>query len=240
MQLIVIDPRRTETARRAALHLQPRPGEDPAMLAGIVHVIIEERLYDADVRRGERAGRSNASPRRCASSRRPRSSERADVPRRTIVRAARIFAGARRGCASAGTGPSFATQGTLTEYLCLCLTTLCGRWAARRRGGPAPERDAARLHRPRPSPTPPIKGWGYGEKLRVRGLTQATCGMPTAALADEILLEGEGQVRALFCLGGNPMMAWPDQRRTRAAMEKLELLVTFDPEMSATSRWRTT
>jgi anaerobic selenocysteine-containing dehydrogenase len=42
-------------------------------------------------------------------------------------------------------------------------------------------------------------------------------------------------VKALFCLGGNPMMAWPDQRRTRAAMEKLELLVTFDPEMSATS-----
>jgi len=62
------------------------------------------------------------------------------------------------------------------------------------------------------------------------------CGrMPTAALSDEILLEGEGQVKALICVGANPMMAWPDQRRTRAAMDKLDLLVAIDNEMSATA-----
>src|SRR5262249_44596377 len=161
-------------------------------------------------------------------------SERAEVPAEDVVRAARLFAGSQRGCASAGTGPSFATRGTLTEYLCLCLTTLCGRWA---RAGEKVQRPNVLLpgFTARAQPYPPYKAWGYGEKLRVRGLTNATCGMPTAALADEILLEGDGQVRALFCLGGNPMMAWPDQRRTRAAMEKLELLVTLDPEMSATS-----
>ena len=60
--------------------------------------------------------------------------------------------------------------------------------------------------------------------------------MPTAALADEILLEGEGQVRALICVGGNPMAAWPDQRKTQQALESLELLVTLDTEMSRTSR----
>src|SRR5262249_33266107 len=46
MQMIVIDPRVTETARRAALHLQPRPGEDPTLLAAIVRTVIEEELYD--------------------------------------------------------------------------------------------------------------------------------------------------------------------------------------------------
>ena len=72
---------------------------------------------------------------------------------------------------------------------------------------------------PRAQPFPPFKAWGFGEKLRVHGLTDTAAGMPTAALADEILQPGEGQVRALICIGGNPMAAWPDQRKTQKAME---------------------
>jgi anaerobic selenocysteine-containing dehydrogenase len=89
---------------------------------------------------------------------------------------------------------------------------------------------------PKAQPYPPYQGWGYGEKLRARGLRNTVAGLPTAALPDEILLEGEGRVRALFCLGGNPMLAFPDQRRTEAALRRLDLLVTFDPELSATAR----
>jgi anaerobic selenocysteine-containing dehydrogenase len=233
MKLIVIDPRRTETAKRATLHLQPRPGEDPTILAGIIHVVIEEALYDADFVAENAEGFELL-----AEAVRPFTpdyvSRRADIPAEGVVEAARIFAGARRGCSTTGTGASFATRGTLAEYLSLSLNTLCGRWA---RAGEKVLRPNVMLpaFTARAQPYPPYKAWGYGEKLRVRGLTNATCGMPTAALSDEILLDGEGQVKALFCLGGNPMMAWPDQRRTRAALEKLDLLVTLDPEMSATS-----
>jgi anaerobic selenocysteine-containing dehydrogenase len=233
MQLIVIDPRRTETAKQAALHLQPRPGEDPTLLAGLLHVIIEERLYDAAFVRENAEGFEAL-----AEAVRPFTpayvAARAEVPVETVLRAARIFGSAKRGCALGGTGPSFATRGTLTEYLCLCLNTLCGRWA---RAGDKVLRPNVLLpaYTARAQPWPPYQAWGYGEELRVRGLTDSAGGMPTAALSDEILLEGQGQVRALFCLGGNPMMAWPDQRRTRAAMDKLELLVTLDPELSATS-----
>ena len=70
----------------------------------------------------------------------------------------------------------------------------------------------------------------------MRGLTDTLAGIPTAALADEILLDGEGQVRALICVGGNPMAAWPDQRKTEQALDSLDLLVTLDIEMSGTSR----
>jgi len=70
----------------------------------------------------------------------------------------------------------------------------------------------------------------------VRNFSDTAAGLPTAALADEILLEGEGQVKALFCIGGNPMAAWPDQERTFEAMQALDLLVTFDIKMSATAR----
>lgn len=234
MQLVVIDPRRTETARHAALHLQPRPGEDPTILAGMIRVIIEEGLYDADFV-AENAEGFDALREAVRGFTPEYVGDRAGVDADDVVRAARTFGGASRGCASAGTGPSFATRGTLTEYLCLCLTTLCGRWA---RAGEEVLRPNVLLpaYEARAQPYPPYRAWGFGERMRVRDLTNATCGMPTAALADEILLEGEGQVKALFCLGGNPMMAWPDQRKTKAALEALDLLVTFDTELSATSQ----
>lgn len=52
--------------------------------------------------------------------------------------------------------------------------------------------------------------------------------MPTSTLADEILTPGEGQIRALVVIGGNPMTSWPDQEKTRRALEFLDLLVCID------------
>jgi anaerobic selenocysteine-containing dehydrogenase len=66
-------------------------------------------------------------------------------------------------------------------------------------------------------------------------LTDTAAGLPTAALADEILTPGEGQVRALFVIGGNPMVSWPNHAKTRRALESLELLVVVDPMRSATA-----
>ena len=62
------------------------------------------------------------------------------------------------------------------------------------------------------------------------------CGLPTGALAEEILTPGYGQIRALFNVGGSPMMAWPDQRRTQEALANLDLLVTTDVWYSPTAR----
>jgi anaerobic selenocysteine-containing dehydrogenase len=236
MKLIVIDPRRSQTAARAAVHIQPRPGEDVTILAGMINLIISEKLCDSEFLAEHVDGFdvlsdavSGFTPAYVA--------ERADIPEGQLIDAAHLFAsyGARGGMVNAGTGANFAMHGNLLEYLCLCLTTICGRW----------QRAGERVTRPntllpaftaKAQPHPPYEGWGYGERLRVRGLTDAVCGMPTAALADEILLEGEGQVKALICIGGNPMAAWPDQRKTQRALESLELLVTLDTEMSLTSR----
>ncbi|MEE2678075.1 MAG: molybdopterin-dependent oxidoreductase [Myxococcota bacterium] len=234
MQLVVIDPRRSDVAKRAAVHLQGKPGEDPTILAGILRVVIEEGLYDKDFVAENAAGFE--SLRRAVAPFTPETVERrADVPRDALVRAARVFAGGRRGCANAGTGPNMSGRGNLTEYLLICLNTLCGRWvrAGERLHNPGallPEVQAVAM------PLPPRPGWGFGEKLRVRGFADTAAGLPTAALADEILLPGDGQVKALFCLGGNPMAAWPDQLKTHAAMQALELLVTFDIKMSATAK----
>jgi anaerobic selenocysteine-containing dehydrogenase len=234
LRLVVVDPRRTETARRAKLHLQPRPGEDPTILAGLIRVVLHESLYDEQFVDANAIGLAELEA--AVSPFDPRYvAERAGIDADDLVEAARIFAGGQRGCAISGTGPNFATHGSLSEYLTLCLNTLCGRW---NRAGESMIRPNVMMpaYTAKAQPYKPYRAWGYGEQMRIRGLGNTTSGMPTAALADEILLEGEGQVKALICLGGNPMMAWPNQEKTHRAMQKLELLVTLDIELSATSQ----
>jgi anaerobic selenocysteine-containing dehydrogenase len=83
---------------------------------------------------------------------------------------------------------------------------------------------------------PPVPAYGFGEPLRVRGLADSLAGPSTAAVADEILLDGPGRIRALLSVGGNPVAAWPDQLKVVEALDELELLVQVDPWMSATAR----
>jgi len=234
MQVIAIDPRKTETARRATQHLQPVPGEDAAIVAALLHVILRENLHDAAFCDEHvhgldalRAAVAPYTPEHVAA--------RAGLTAEEIVRAARTFGGAKRGVATAGTGPNMSGNGTLFEYLVLCLNTVCGRWLREGERVPNPG-CVVPTFSAKAQAMGPWPAWGYGEKLRVRGFTNTAAGMPTTTLADEILLEGEGQVRALINLGGNPVAAWPDQLKTIAAMKKLDLLVQIDIKMSATAK----
>lgn len=234
LSLIVIDPRRSEVARFADLYLQPRAGEDPAILAAMLHVILREDLYDSAFLIQNTTG-FEALYRAVADCTPAWAAARAGLEPGEIEAAARLFARGPRGCAVAGTGPNMAPHGNLTEYLLLCLNTACGRWrrAGERVPNPGallpPARGKAQALAPRP-------GWGKGESLRSRPLGNSAAGLPTAALSDEILYEGEERIRALVCLGSNPVAAWPDQRKAIAAMKKLELLVCLDPKIGATSK----
>lgn len=233
-KLIVIDPRRSDVARRAFLHLQVRPGQDAAVLASMARLILAEQLADAEFLDEHVAGvdalRAAVEPFTVELV-----AARADVDPDDLVLAARTFAASRRGYAQAGTGPNMHGRGTLCEYLVLVLDTLCGHWprAGRRVRNPGtlmPRRPAKAQARS------PWQAYGFGEQLRVRGLTDTVAGLPTTALPEEILQPGEGQVRALLSMNGNPAVAFPDQLLTHRALETLELLVQIDPWMSATAR----
>jgi anaerobic selenocysteine-containing dehydrogenase len=231
-RLIVIDPRRTETARRAFLHLQPIPGEDAAIAAGLVHLIIAMGAVDRDFVARNADGLAALTeavraftPRYVA--------QRAGIAEADLRAAATLLAEAKRGNCGTGTGSSMTGRGTLTSYLYNCVQTLRGFWAQ--------EGDEVLCSpvllppiRPRAQPRPPFPALGFGEKTRVRGLEQSVAGMPAAALVDEILTPGEGQVRALFMHAG-AMRTMPDEQRTHEAFRSLELLVTHDVEMSPTA-----
>ena len=233
MQLLVIDPRRSDVAKKATMHLRPYPGHDPAILACLIGVVLGENLHDAsfvgensrglDVLRGAVAP---FTPELVAS--------RAGVAADDLRAMARRFATAGRGYIACGVGPGFAKSSTLVEYLVLVLETLCGHWM---REGEKVLRTTTLLPSGpyRAQAYDPTPAYAIGETLRVGGLTQTVAGMPTGALADEILMPGEGRVRALFCVGGNPVISWPDQLKTLRALESLDLFVQFDPWMSASA-----
>lgn len=234
MKLIVIDPRRTEFATQADIHLAPKPGEDPTLMAGILKIVIDEGLYDHEFCEKWVADLPQLAD-AVSTFDLDYVSTRCDVPADDIVAAARMFATAGKGTSGTGTGPSMAPHSSLTEHLSIVLNTICGR--VNREGDTlesgyflypeTPRR--AQVHAARPPAT--------GAQQRVRNLRGIRGEMLTTALAEEILNPGEGRVRALIVSGGNPVVAWPDQELTIEAMEDLELLVVVDHRMSATAEF---
>jgi anaerobic selenocysteine-containing dehydrogenase len=231
--LIVVDPRRTETAMRADIHLAPKPGHDGAILAGLLRVILQEDLWDrsfveenVDGIEALREAVAPFEPHMVA--------ERADIPADDLVRAARLFGSARRGYVIAGTGPSMSGRSTLVEYLVRCLDTVTGHHL---RAGELVTAPVCFLPftQPKAQASPPSPAFDEEVRLRVRGLVKSAAGMPTAALPDEILMPGDGRIRALLSLGGNPGVAWPDQLKSVEALRSLDLLVHLDIQMTATA-----
>ena len=232
MQLVVIDPRRTETARRAKVHLQAIPGEDPAVLAGLLHLIFALDGVDEAFVAGNAQGLdllrgavTDFTPDYVAS--------RAGIAKADLIAAARVLIAAERGDTALGVGASMSTRGTLNSYLALCIQTLRGWWT---REGEAVSRPKVLTARRdwRAQPGAPRAAWGYGHVTSVRGLQETPAGMPAAALPDLMDTDAPDRIRAFFLHGG-AYYAWPDTQRTEKALGELDLFVMHDVQMSGTA-----
>jgi anaerobic selenocysteine-containing dehydrogenase len=234
MKIIAIDPRRTELARTADVHLQVRPGEDPTLLAGMVRVVLEERLYDREFVAAHVDGVEVL--RTAVADYTPEYVEaRAGVPASRMIEAARLFAAGPRGTAMTCTGVNMAPRPDVTQHLVLALNSLCGRFA--REGDVVGNPGVLKPPRAfRAEVQPPRDIWGKGPWSRFRGLGRFGIEMPINVFADEVLTPGAGQIKALVCVGGNPAVAFPDQRKVVEALRALELLVVLDVTMTATAR----
>ena len=238
-KIIAIDPRETELTRRADLHLQIKPGEDAALLAGMIRVILAEQLHDTEFCDQFTSGldelRASVEEFDLGTV-----SARTDIPEDLILEAARTFAAGPRGVAITGTGPEMSAHPNLTQHMVGSLNTICGRYY--RAGDTHPNPGALAPKAPKVAQVfeAPV-AWGRGDRSRTHadlGELVSPTGvreMPTSQLADEILTPGEGQIKALFVIAGNPLMAFPDQEKAFAAMQELDLLVCIDPYMSGTA-----
>jgi anaerobic selenocysteine-containing dehydrogenase len=239
LKLIVIDPRRTETAAMADIHLQVTPGEDPTLLAGMLRVILDEDLIDHEFCDRWVSGIPELH-------KAVRGFDLDHVARRTgvaqddIVAAARMFAAAKRGSATCGTGPNMAPRGPMLEHLAHSFNVLCGRFpreGEKTQSGTGVIGIYGPAVQPKAQVRPPVpEALKNGSKARMRGLSAINGQAPTATLPDEILEPGEGQVRGLLTVGGNPVLAWPDQIKAVRALEALDTHVALDIRMSASAR----
>lgn len=234
MKLIVVDPRRSETAALADLHLQIRPGEDVALFAGLLREVLANGWEDsafcaAHVIQMDEL-RAAVEPFTL-----DMVSERTGLSDEEVRLAARMFAHeARRGCACSGTGPSMAPNSNLSEHLIQALNVVCGRYnregdVVRGAGLIRPRTFVAQVY-------PPKRSWQQEPKMRATGYGTLNGEMMTAALPDEILTPGAGRVRSLIVVGGNPAAAFPDHLKTFKALKALDLLVAVEPFMTQTAR----
>lgn len=232
MRLVVIDPRRTETARRAAVHLQAIPGEDPTVLAGLIHLIFAmDGVDEAFV--AENAEGLDKLRDAVAGFRPDYVAARAGLAVEDLVAAARVLIEAKGGDTLPGVGASMSTRGNLMSYLALCIQTLRGFWA--REGDVVSRPKVLTPRRAWPAqPAAPTRAWSESATFGPRGLYATAAGMPAAALPELMLSEGKDRVRALFMHGG-AYYSWPDTERTVEALGALDLMVMHDIEMSGTA-----
>ena len=242
MKIICVDPRRSEVASRSDIHLQIKPGQDAVLLAGLIHIILEENLHDAEfcaenIKNLEtfKASLSRFTPAYVAA--------RTDLNADDIVKAARLFAAGPKGTASTGTGPEMGPYPNLVQHLVQSINAICGRHY--RAGEKLPNAGVLSPLAPRlAQAVPPQPEWLTGVRSRVSDdigeVTVLTANgpikeMPTSICADEILMEGDGQIKALICVGGNPLLAWPGQEKSFKALKNLDLLVCIDYKLSVTA-----
>ena len=234
LSLIVIDPRRSETAAQADFHLQLEPGSDAVLIAGLIHVILvehrEDRAFCAEYADGVaelRSALADLTPEVVA--------ERTGVPAQQIIEAARVFATGPRGMAMSGTGPDMGPTANLTQHLIGVLNVVCGRFA---REGDRASQDGilVAIRPPRAEVIAPQRTWEHGFRSRIGGYGMLNGELPSSILPAEILEPGLDRVRALVVVGGNPAAVFPDQELTVRALRSLELLVTIDPFPTETAQ----
>ncbi len=227
--LVVIDPCRTETAALADVHLQLRPGSDAFLLAAMLGVIVQERLYDvafvdartvgfdtlADVLRGVPVDDY------C---------RRAGVPAEDARRVARGLAAARSASVRVDLGLQHSPHSTLNSYLEKLLWLLPGHFA--RPGCNALHSLFVPLIGHSPEPGPGSPAW----TTTVTGQREISRLFPPSVLPEEIDNEHEGRLRALFVDSANPALSAADSQAYRRALARLELLVVVDVAFTETAR----
>ena len=232
-KVIVIDPRRTGTAAHADEWLPIVPGTDAALLMAVVHVLFADGLVDlggiADLVAGVEELRTAAaefSPERVA--------DTCQIPAERIRQLAHELAETERAVVYGRIGLCNQEFGTLASWLVDVVNILTRHFDVP--GGlmfSKPVNWAVGML-PR-SPEPEEVTFGKW-RSRVRGAPEVLGQVPVSCLAEEIATPGEGQIKALITVAGNPAVSAPDAGKLQAALPQLEAMISIDNWMNETTR----
>ena len=226
-KVVVIDPRRTETADVASEHHFIRPATDAAMLMAMLNTMREENLFR--IAHPERLDGLDTALDAIAHMTPEHAASITGIDAITIRRIAREFASAESAVCYGRVGANLQAFGTLNAWLIQIVNIVTGNLD--REGG-------AMLTDPLlPLTGPHTRRGSYARwSSRVGGLPETAGELPVAALADEILTPGEGQIRGLITVAGNPVLSTPNGRKLDDALESLDCMRAIDIYLNETTR----
>ena len=225
--LVVVDPRRTETAELASEHLFIRPGSDAAFLLAMIHVLFREDLVApgplAEFTDGldeVAAAVSELNPDWAAAL--------TGIAADDIVRIAHELAEAEAGICYGRMGVSTQAYGALCQWAIQVINVATGHLD--KPGG-------SLFTRPAMDQVVNTNPGGFGRfTSRGRGLPEFNYELPAATMVDEIRTEGEGQIRLMFTGAGNPVLSTPNGRALDEALEEVDFMISVDPALNETTR----
>ena len=230
-QLVVIDPRRSETAEIADQHLFIKPGTDVWLLLAMLQVIFAEQLENLG--RLEKFATGLDELRDTVAPYTPeRAAAHTQIDAACIRDLARRFAKAESAVCYGRMGVSTQVFGALCQWLVQVLNIVTGNLD--RPGGAMftrPAFDALGL-----SSAMGQRGSYNRRRTRVRDLPEFGGEFPVAALAEEMLTPGDGQIKALVTAAGNPVLSTPNGRQLDRALAQLEFMVSIDIYINETTR----
>ncbi|MBC7973567.1 MAG: molybdopterin-dependent oxidoreductase, partial [Myxococcales bacterium] len=232
-KLVVIDPRRTETAEVADQHLFIRPGGDVFLLLGLVQVLFAEGLVKLG-RLAEHTAGLEALGAAVVDFTPARVAARCGIAAEDIEALARQLATTERAALYGRIGTCTQEYGTLASWLIDVVNVLTGHLDEP--GGAMFPKAAAFAANTAGAP-----GKGKGVPLgrrrsRVSGAPEVFGELPMGCLAEEITTPGEGQIKALITVAGNPVLSAPNGPQLAAALSGLELMVSVDIYLNETTR----
>ncbi|MEL1089814.1 molybdopterin oxidoreductase family protein [Pseudomonas sp. OB66] len=225
-KVVVVDPRRSETAAMADQHVFVRPGGDAALLFGMLNTLFSEGLtrdshlpVDGldEVRNAVAAFSAEAMSPLCA------------VPAEQIRQLARDFAAAPSAVCYGRMGVSTQAFGTLCHWVVQLINLVTGNLD--RVGGALCTEPAVDL-------VASTSGGHFNKwQSRVSGRPEYGGELPVSALAEEMLTDGEGQIRALITVAGNPVLSTPNGRQLEQALDGLDFMLSIDLYINETTRY---
>ncbi|MBZ2163685.1 molybdopterin oxidoreductase family protein [Alteromonas stellipolaris] len=226
-KVVVIDPKRTDTADLSCEHHFIRPGSDVLLLLAMLHAVFEKQLHSAEALLPyaedllDVEGYVKDFPPETVS-------ELTGIKASQITKLVTDFCEAESAVCYGRMGASVQAFGTLTQYLIMLFNMLTGNLD--RQGGMMFTQPAADIL--------PVSSRGSigGYSSRVRGLPAFAGEYPVACLAEEILTPGEGQIKAMVIGAGNPVVTTPNTEQLERAFSQLDFVVSVDFYISETSR----